>query len=114
MHREKTPDAMTKEQQLTRLEVLKQDTLAWQYDKENATWSAAVGDYAIEVRKVHHNGDLSDPLERGNVNAQWSVRHSAYGTLIEPTPAVIALYAKREAVDFVRAHILGQQEPQHA
>jgi hypothetical protein len=104
---------MNRRQQLLRIDALKQSA-AWEYDPALGLYSAAVDDYTIEVQKVVHPGDGSTALERGNVNATWTVRHERFGTLIAPTPSSVALYAKREALDYVRAHILQQPEPTHA
>lgn len=105
---------MQRDQQLRQLEALKADLSAWAYDADQGTYTAQVDDYTLVVQKVRHHSDGNSALERGNVNAEWSVRHARYGELMPPTPSTVALYAKREAIDFTRAHLLGQPEPEIA
>lgn len=108
---------MDRKKLLTQLELLLNDDMAWQYDRTTGTYSATVGEYHLVVRKVEHRPGLDgamNPMELASMNVMWSVRHDQYGEVLEETPAAVALRGKREAVDFTRAHILGQHEPQHA
>jgi hypothetical protein len=105
---------MRRDEQLRQLTSLKEETQAWRYDADAQTYTAQVDDYTLVVQKVRHHSDSNSALERGNVNAEWSVRHARYGELMPPTPSTVALYAKREAIDFTRAHLLGQPEPEIA
>lgn len=108
---------MDRNKLLTQLEVLEQDPMAWDYDREHGCYSKSVGDYRLLIQKVADMGmdtERSDALAHNSMNVMWSVTHEAFAVLVEQTPAATAVRGKLHAIAFTRAHILGKLEPQHA
>lgn len=73
----------------------------WAFDQEKQRYTGTAGEYSLLVDK--RNGSCT-----------WQVEHTRYGVLVPWTPNGVVAYAKREAVDYVRAHVLGVYEEQHA
>ena len=96
---------MTKTELLQQLETASGSFDRWQFDITRQRYTLVVGeadtDYTVHVDK-----------RRGQ--AEWQVEHARYGVLVPWTPALVISYARLEAMDFVRAHILSIREPQHA
>jgi hypothetical protein len=89
-----------KEKLLELLTALRTSAGMWEYLDAEQSWKAVVGDYTLLVtRKASW--------------CEWEVKHERFGQLIEATPAMVSTYAKYEAVDFTRAHVLGVMEEQH-
>lgn len=83
------------------LDDLKAKPDSWAFDRESQLYTARIGDYTLEVL-------------RAGGHAEWRVVHADFGQLIEWTPNAVAAWAKNEAIDFCRAHVLGRYHPQHA
>lgn len=91
---------MKKDDMIKRLDELS-GPAPWDLDQAKQVWSATVDDYTLLVKK-------------GNGNCSWQVEHARYGVLLAWTPSSVVAYAKRDAIDFTRAHVLGQTVEQHA
>lgn len=89
----------TKEQALQALDELRRGPDKWHYNDAQQRWTTSVGDYHLTVQRMPGW-------------CEWSVQHERYGTLIEPTPVSVSTYAKVEAVDYTRAHVLGKMDEQ--
>lgn len=89
----------TKDSLLSALDDLRRAPDKWFYDEAGQRWTTTVGAYALTV-------------ERKAGWCEWSVKHDRFGELIAPTPAVVSTYAKAEAVDYTRAHVLGKMDEQ--
>lgn len=92
---------MTKDELLKRLDELKRDAEAWSYDRDRGRYTLEVDDYSLHVDK---KGD----------HCVWMVEHRRYGVLLAWTPSSVVAWAKGEAIDYTRAHVLGVLEDQHA
>lgn len=108
---------MEKDALIGQLDALATGRAVWDFDRDTYTHTATVGDYTLKVTRQPKEVAEGLPIvhaDRHDINALWSVTHVRYGTLMEPVPALVITYAKREAIDFTRAHVQGHYEPQHA
>jgi hypothetical protein len=83
---------MTRRQYLTALDAARADFDRWTYDRERRRYTLVVDDLQIHI----------DSTGSG---AQWMVEHANYGVVQTWTPAEVASYARREALDFTRAWV---------
>ena len=92
---------MKKQLLIDALDALKASPDGWDFDREAQLYTAQVDAYTLEVM-------------RAGGHSEWRVQHERYGLLIDWTPNAVAAWAKNEAIDYTRSHVLGVHEPQHA
>ncbi len=83
---------MTRRQYLTALDAARVDFDKWTFDRERRRHTLQVDDLTIHI----------DSTGSG---ATWMVEHADFGVVQAWTPAEVASYARREAIDFTRAWV---------
>lgn len=92
---------MTKQQIVDQMDQARENRDLWHYDREQQCHSLVVDDYTIAIKYKHEL-------------YYWSVEHARFGTIMHGVAADLISHARREAVEFARAHVLGTPIPKHA
>lgn len=74
----------------------------WTIDRETGTHTVEIGE-----------GEYKITIVRRSAFCEYTIEHPRFSELPKDVPVQVMAWAKSEALDWTRAHVLGYYEPQH-